>query len=474
MNNIKEIVESYKKEFDSPLMAIAYIEYHNYVNKPYKKISKILKNMKNDMDIYRNFVFLIHNLQFTILEDYQQDILRLNKVDINIKKYFKNCNTWEDFEKYVIEENASKYLNSQDKNNIRIECERIAKKYGFLNVIIDDFNNPMIFLNDFDENLESFCDFLNIEYSSLGLNKLSIRYKSRNKFSYYEDSDKLILLNSIDAFAHEWMHFIDKDLIHNNDDLYNNYGNLIYENKNLRFNKFLNLSDVIKNDLIKNFNSLYKDIEEFKQFGNIFIDEDSKINDDFSIKKFMEALFLISFGEINDKEKLKILHSIYEEIDSYITKNDTLDDMRLSRYYGRLKGLHIQHADVLAVRTRSEEIEKAFIEVSRDLSKELKDNKDFKGTSLLRISQMGDKFFGYNYLQSHFEILARSFEFYLNDKIPENKLSKLKMMNSEAFECFYPNNEMKSKTIDFWDNLLPKLTNKYFAKKNGPKSKVVI
>lgn len=92
---------------------------------------------------------------------------------------------------------------------------------------------------------------------------------------------------------------------------------------------------------------------------------------------------------------------------------------------------------------------------------------------MLRISQMGDKFYGNDYLQNHIEILARSFEFYICNRMPQNNVSQLNMMNNDAFSCFYPDNEMKNKAIDFWDNLIPKLVNKYFVKKSI-KNKMII
>lgn len=460
MNN-ESIINSYKKQFKKPINALAFVVYEAY---------SVFFDDEDFFDATNKFDdFFDFNDAFLSPNFISHDDLKKKRLYV-----LENINiTWEEFELFLNKNNIPGCLLKEDRDALKNECKKFAKKYGMSDMKISDFSNPLIILKELDESFEDFCNFFKIDNEMIGLNKILFKFSKNIDYSFYSTYKNTMVLKRISSFSHEWMHFIDMGLIHeNNSNLTEYYGFLSYKNKNLKFNNFINLSNHIKENFIKSFNELYVDLEDIKCFADIFMMKNEKISKDFLINDFFSSIFAASFTPLENKENNENVNKICLELEDYLKSNKEINDNELMNFYSEITAIYIKEKGFKYISNRHQKINKNFKEVCYNLLNEIHYNKKYEKSSLFRISVLGDKliegrFSNNEYLQHNTEILARTFEFYIKNKMTDTKLSSTSFFPEKEINCFYPSESDKEKTMMFWDSFLPKIINKFFIKKEN-------
>ena len=260
-NHIKEIInltlektnltyiEKFKEEFTNISFEQLLLKIINYI-KVYK-ICFLLQKIKtavnysekyinwlNEKDLYKS-----NNSSF---EELKSEINNINEEINNIKEMLKNNSL--DFE--------NKIKNFLSKDEIKLEINNIQKKYE--KIITDIFE---YFLKYKTSNLR--------EHENKEILTLQIPIKTYNLMIENNMNNLSLISQSIDS----WNLYVNNDLNENNDNVFQEIINMTNIHDNLEYN---NISDVINNNKLENYEENNNVVENNESINNDNINEENK------------------------------------------------------------------------------------------------------------------------------------------------------------------------------------------------------
>jgi hypothetical protein len=441
MNN--KIIDSYKQNFKSPLGAYVYMflnqtkpELFVISSKSDNEFSKNLENLLFNVETESELLLQMNHISELSLKKIQSAENDLSKESIfkdliNIK-YLKidwnNTDAWENLNGLINYNNYSVFLINKD--DLLFKMKQVAEEFSINSISINPNHYPNEFINDFQSGAKIMCDALEINPDKIGLNVLELNYKTEkgdftgyvnyNSKENYEIMNRMVV-NNINVFAHEWIHFIENALGF----------------KGYSITKIIDVIDT------KRFEIIFPELTNILDFKTEINKENSKYSKiDFpkaikSAASFLEiyAIDLINFNDNIDKISKKFNEQIINSIDSKTCFNEFEKDIiKLLktpypiRYFSLLKAQCEIHIDSL----NEKKLEKnQFI--------------DFAKKSDYYLKRDG-------YTGSTIEMFARTFESYVDTKT-KTKGKICNLVSGKYDTDFYPQGEIKTNTDLLWGNM---------------------
>lgn len=446
------IIESYKNNFKSPIGAYSYILLNQYFPELFT-----ISSEKSEKDLISNEIESIfknaNNLEEILNFFNSIDQKNLNKFLIlsgennfdknNILSVMKNLKYSDiDFSSFDCIQAISEYNKITPFLNNKIflqkKLKQMSKNLGLAEIRLNYNFNPNEFLNEFEKNVKMMADVLNFDIKNLGLGVLKIEYKCNfgdftgfNYFDKLEDEiQRVIVINKMEVFAHEWMHFIDSCLGLNEHRLTSIID--LAENKEKAQKE--NLYKMIKNQMnsISEFIN-FKGILESKEAQHSTIDlEQSLISASHFFNRYAKNLNIFEDQVKNLAKNFKsdyLIIGLEKALENMENKLKThINDPYPARYFSFLKAQCVSYV---------QSVQKI----------------DHQKNQLLSFADNADKFLNADdYTKSTIETFARTFESFLFEKLKDLNLN-CKLLAPSYDSDFYPQGNMKEKFKEYWNKL---------------------
>lgn len=426
-----EVIDSYKHHFESSIGAYVYLHLNQAMpeffvlssQRSHNEFKEICQKANSLEDIINGIKNLDKNFFDTVQAENSENNLSQNAVLKTLRNIsfldidFKHSDSWKELQGHIEYNNYSLFIDSTKEKEIQTQLQQIASTFGIRKLSINPNFYPEDFITTLNSGLKELCVALNLHEKQIGLDMLEVNYKTEEgDFTGYMDSyNNKMVVNKLEVFTHEWMHFIEQGLG------LNGYA----------------LTDIMKKFDATDFKSFFPQLNESANFPELLNEKIQDVeNLDFtkaiaSASHFFERYavdkenFYNNIEKIADKTLKKIKNDIAkEECLEFLQTSieNLLSDKHPTRYFSFLKA-------------------QCEMEIKRHNNKEIKKNQ------FINFSTKADKHLGQNdYTASLVETFARSFETYVFSKLPHSKLLA-KNYNSD----FYPQGKAREKFNDFWD-----------------------
>lgn len=431
-----EVIDSYQSNFKSSIGAYVYMHLnqikpeffvlsHNQFN---SKITDICKKSTSIKEIVSAINQLPDSFFDTIqLENEENDLSKkgvlkslrnIEFLDIN----WDNKNSWNELKGHIDFNNYSLFLDNDKQTKIQTKLNSLVEKFGLKKISINPNYSPESFIANLEEGLTELCQVLNIQPKQVGLGFLEINYKTEDgDFTGYMGTvgdtpfNSKMVINKLEVFTHEWMHFIESSLG------VNGYA----------------LTGVMKNLSLEDFKFFLPEFPKLSEFPQVLMEKEKKLEKlpfSESMKSASHFFERYALDKENFYDNLDIVFKktltkiqsnlpekkILEFMQSSVT--DLLSDRHPTRYFSFLKA-------------------QCSMEIKRQTKEELKKNQ------FIDFSKSADKHLGQNdYTSSLVETFARSFETFAFSKCNQSKILA-KTYDSD----FYPQGAMRDNMNDFWN-----------------------
>lgn len=429
--SIKEVIDSYKQNFQSSVGAYAYMHLNQSMPEFFVLSSKNVHTEITDLcqqatslnDIIKGIKNIDNTLFAKIQSENSENDLSQNAVLKKLRNIsfldidWQQDNAWDELKGHIEFNHYSLFIDSNKAKEIQTQLSQIAESFGIRKISINPNFHPEEFVKTFSSGLKDLCIALNLHEQQIGLNMLEVNYKTEDGdfTGYMDSSNNKMVINKLEVFTHEWMHFIEQGLG------MNGYA----------------LTDIMQKFNKNDFETFFPDLKQSAQFPELL---NEKINDvenlNFSnaiasASHFFER-YAIDKEHFYDNVKI-IAEKTLEKIHADVPAKQSLDFLQTSienllsdrhptRYFSFLKA----QCDMEINRHANQQLNKnQFIDFSNKADKHLNQN---------------------NYTASLVETFARSFETYVFSKLPNSKLLA-KNYDSD----FYPQGESRQKFNVFWE-----------------------
>lgn len=431
-----DVIESYQSNFKSSLGAYVYMHLnqikpeffvlsHNNFN---SKLTDICKEANSLKEILNAINELPNSFFDTIqLENNENDLSKkailktlrnIEFLDIN----WQDKNSWIELKGHIEFNNYSLFLDNEKQQQIQTQLSSLVEKFGMKKISINPNFSPESFIHNLEQGLKELCQTLDFQPKQIGLGFLEVNYKTEDgDFTGYMNStsddvpfNNKMVINKLEVFTHEWMHFIESCLGVKGHALTGLMKHFSSEEFKIFLPELSKLGEfpltLVQNE--KQIESL-SFIDSMKSASHFFeryaLDKENFYNN-------LEIIFENTLTKIHSKSSEKeILKSMQSSIE------DLLSDRHPTRYFSFLKA-------------------QCNMEIKRHAQEELTKNQ------FIDFSKQADQHLGENdYTASLIETFARSFETFAFSKCKNTKV----LANTYDSD-FYPQGKMRSNFNDFW------------------------
>lgn len=426
-----EVIDSYKLHFQSSVGAYVYMHLNQSMPEFFvlssqsvqTKFKQICQEGKSLDDIIKNITSIDVKFFDNIQEENSENDLSKNAVLKKLRNIafldidWHQDTSWNELKGHVEFNNYSLFVDSTKEKEIQSQLAQIAENFGIRKISINPNFYPDEFIKTFGSGLKDLCIALNLHEKQIGLNMLEVNYKTEDGdfTGYMNSSNNKMVINKLEVFTHEWMHFIEQGLG------MNGYA----------------LTDIMKMSEKHEFEMFFPDLNHASKFPQLL---QEKINDvenlDFS-KAIASASHFFERYAI-DKENFynnikKIADKTLDKINDNVPEKESLDFLQ--------KSIEKLLSDRHPTRYFS------FLKAQCEMEIKRQNNKEIKQNQFIDFSTKADNHLGQNdYTASLVETFARSFETFVFSKLPQSKLLA-KNYDSD----FYPQGESRQKFNEFWD-----------------------
>ena len=404
--------------------------------------SKAFWSVKDEQYYFSRVALILGEELFSILKDDES-------IDNFLTTNIDNANDLL-VKKMLINDIEREKIFSSSQNNIEINYQKITyeKISALANIICSEFKIKQISFSDMITDVDCFKYLLEVAYNfkefsdiikskNIGFNALSLCFECSNKkvTSFYDLNFKAINFSVYDgfgAFSHEWMHFVDHQLSEkkyfksSNNDLFSmgaiNHSNnpLYYLNKDIK--------EKFKWEDPNDIRSLYAKTS-FLNYSNALIRNSMKDIENIDLKnKIISHLDLTIFKIRNVDNKKQVI----SEWDDW--KKETFKSMKGQLLNDQEKLFDIvKYIESICVYSEKEIVEPSWVVYSK----------------------MIDELRGQNYLSRNDEMLARSFEMYVFQKM----MKKTWVSYKKEYSFYYPKDKELNVEMLWWDKNLHKIIN---------------
>lgn len=448
----QEVIDSYKNSFKSPLGAYVYMMLNQNVPEMFVlsskkndditlKLEEILLNTTNIENLNNELKQLPENLfQDLELLKSENDLSKKKLLQlVGNLKYLSidlvSNNAWQELNGFIDYNGYSNYVSN--KLPLQKKLKECAEKFSFASLSVNPNFKPDDFLNNLEIGINAMCETLNILPKQIGLNVLNVNYKSEEgDFTGYVHYDSKntpgnnisynkMVINKIEVFAHEWMHFIEISL-----------GSFKYA-----------LTDIIDESSLSEYKTLFSDYDKVFNFKEIVNTKDIVYNENTLASAVQSAAHFFERYAIAPDKFYANIHKIATEFEENYKQGINKDNC-LEIFENSISNL---------LQTPHPTRYFSFLKAQCDLYVNQVDKKTLKTNQFVDFSQKSDEYLkSKNYTESIVEVFARSFETFLYEKI-SIKDKKCPLLASSYNSDFYPQANMKQKLNDFWENSWPQI-----------------
>lgn len=435
---VTQVIDSYKNQFTSSLGAYLYMylnqekpEFFSLSSLGDNSISETMENICKNATSFTDVSTAIKNLPDVFFSNVQSENEENNLSKNEILKVIRNIgfldiewdkpHSWNNLTGLVEFNNFSLFLEQKEKQKIQNQLAHISETYNMKKLALNPNFNPDDFIEKFQSGLNQLCTTLELNPQQIGLGFLEVNYKTENgDFTGYMGyinnhfSSKMVI-NKLEVFTHEWMHFIESSLGYKGHSLTGLMGLLSVQDMTSLLPEFKTtnaFSEVLSKKEEKlehlNFPQAIKSASHF--FERYALDKEN-----FYIN--IEKIAQHTMKEINSDN---LSPEIYLDMQKSIEK--LLNPSHPTRYFSFLKA-------------------QCELEIERHLNNNVEHNQ------FLDFSKKADRHLKQNdYTASLIETFARSFESFVFEKS-----SHCEVLAKSYDSDFYPQGKTRSHLHDFWE-----------------------